>query len=946
MASKVFVSPGVYTSERDISFVTRQIGVTSLGVVGETLMGPAFQPIFVSNFGEFTSFFGGKDTTIIKENGAPKYELPYIAESFLSQGDQLFVTRVLGLSGYDAGKAWGITLDSALDVSTIATTISATNKTTLISFTATTGGTNVTLTSGEPLIQSLINDGTLTSTLAFLGSTSTGATASTSTVYLKTGANFSGVSFTLNVTAKGTNAGFITGSTSGVTTYYSGTSFTDVENTIVALLRSRGSVNSSTQAVDFELSAGTSVGILASDSAATTDYLASFTITGNSTVQGVVNYNVSLDKTKKNYLPKVLGRSVQDGKAAMFIEEFYPNLISNFASDEKIRGIKLNLIQYSNEFFNYLTEYKPAVTPYVVSELRGNKVLRLFRLWTISDGNAANEQFKISILNINPDTLEFDIHIRSYGDTDAKPVVLESFSRCTMDPSSKNFVANKIGTLDGQFPSKSVYVLLELDDAANTSDAFPAGFEGFPTRDFQINSNTSVVNPTMLYKKAYNSFENKRKAYLGLSDTVGVDSDVFDYKGIPDSSTLDLWTGTTKGFHMDVQATAVTIDNISVVINASGDTYSPVFSFETGEDEFKNTTDMANGPYEKLYARKFTFAPYGGFDGWDIYRTRRSNLDNFTINGTKGAAGLLSGAFQNRTVSNGDRGINSDYYAYLEGIYTFNNPEAVTLNVITTPGIDSFDNSNLIDATIEMVEEERGDCVYLFTTPDTDTGGEVMSEQDVVDSLDGEFDSNYSATYWPWIQKNDVDNNKYIWLPPTADVVRNMALTDKIAFPWYAVAGIGRGDVIATSIRKKLTNPQRDILYAGRVNPITYFASDGYKIWGNKTMQIKESALDRLNVRRMLLQARKLISAVGLRLLFEQDDAILKNQFLGLVNPILDSIKSQRGITEFKVEVSQTPEDLDRNAMVGKIRIKPTKALEFLEVEFEVTNQGATFSDI
>ena len=126
MAEKVFVSPGVYTSEKDLTFVTRQVGVTTLGLVGETTKGPAFQPIFVSNYGEFQSFFGGLNNTLVSSpidgNGAPQYELPYIAKSYLSQSNQLFVTRVLGFSGYDAGKAWGITLDAALDPSTVTST--------------------------------------------------------------------------------------------------------------------------------------------------------------------------------------------------------------------------------------------------------------------------------------------------------------------------------------------------------------------------------------------------------------------------------------------------------------------------------------------------------------------------------------------------------------------------------------------------------------------------------------------------------------------------------------------------------------------------------------------------------------------------------------------------------------------------------------------------------
>jgi hypothetical protein len=655
---------------------------------------------------------------------------------------------------------------------------------------------------------------------------------------------------------------------------------------------------------------------------------------------------MSLDKTKQNYLPRALGRTVADGNTAIFAEEYFNNMFEAFNTAGKIRGVKQVVVNYANEYSDYLKEYQPAVTPYIVSELRGTKVLRLFRFWTISDGNAANEQFKISIRNIKLDTKEFDVVIRAYYDSDAQPTVLESFSKCVLDPTSNNYIARRIGTLDGIYPSKSKYVLIEMDDSSDTSEAFPAGFIGFPIRDYQENSNTTVKTPNLTYKQTYGAFENKRKFYLGLSETVGIDSDFFDYKGVPQTTTPNMWTGLTDGFHMDVAATGATIDNVTVTINSSGGTYSPVFLFDTGNAPFRTEAGVMNTDYEKIYARKFTFAPYGGFDGWDIYRTRRSNLDSFLINGALGAKGLTSGAFANRTLSNGDRGINSDYYAYLEAIWTFKNPEAVNINVFATPGIDNVDNTNLIEATIDMVEQDRADSLYIMTTPDTDGGGDIMTVDDITSYLDGMYDSNYSCTYWPWIQVNDTENNVYIFMPPTRDVVRNIALTDNIAFPWFAVAGIQRGDVDAIQARKKLTLSERDVLYENRINPIATFTTDGIKIWGNKTLQVKDTALNRINVRRLLLQARKLISAVAIRLLFEQNDNVVRNQFLALVNPILDNIRAQRGLTDFRVVLSSDPEEIDRNELTGQIFLKPTRALEFIQLEFVIMNTGASFDNI
>jgi hypothetical protein len=1066
MAEKVFVSPGVYTSEKDLTFVTRQVGVTTLGLVGETTKGPAFQPIFVSNYGEFQSFFGGLNNTLVNSpvdgNGAPQYELPYIAKSYLSQSNQLFVTRVLGFSGYDAGQAWGITLDAALDPSTVTATTTSFNP--YIDYTASTAGIVSNVNIYDALLNASYNSGAVN--LSFLGSVGSGYSTTISLPYVKNGLLFTGASFGIVVTSAGqipyvlsastsgvtsgptasasiitvyhntattlntyvssnpyiqnyidqfgvlpfsvafspipsavsaytpTSAQFInftgtsaiysafsltyktvssantvpntvytisgvvttysaasapvyiTGTTSGYTTYEVGTGYADVEDKTVALLRSRGKVDSTTQLPVFQVGTAANLIFDPTVTGATTDPLGDFSLSGYSVTQGNFDYSCSFDKTMRNYLPKVLGRGAQDGKTAIFVEELYDHMFKSYNAAGKIRGINLTPIYYNREFYNYLNEYQPAVTPYVVSELRGNKLLRLFRMWTISDGNAANEQFKISILNIRPDSKEFDIHVRGFYDNDAQPNVLESFSRCTMDPVSNNYIGRKIGTLDGTYASKSNYILVELDDTVDTSDAFPAGFIGFPIRDYTLNSNTGVQEPHIMYKQTYGTFENKRKYYLGLSDTVGIDADFFDYKGVPNGKSYDQWTGLTHGFHMDVDVTGATIDGVKVVINSTGGTYSPIFLFDTGNWQFRTDSGLANGPYEKVYARKFTFVPYGGFDGWDVYRTRRTNLDSFIINGTKGQAGLASGTFVNRTLSNGDLGINSDYYAYLEAIWTFKNPEATNINVFATPGIDTFDNTNLVEASIEMIEQDRADSLYIVTTPDTDPAGDVLTVGDVTDSLADMYDSNYTATYWPWIQILDAENNVYIYVPPTRDVVRNIALTDNIAFPWFAVAGIQRGDVDAIKARKKLTLGERDVLYENRINPIATFTSDGIKIWGNKTLQVKETALNRINVRRLLLQARKLISAVSIRLLFEQNDTIVRNQFLSLVNPILDNIRTERGLYDFRVVLSNDPEDIDRNQLTGKIYLKPTRALEFIVVEFNIMNTGASFDNI
>jgi hypothetical protein len=562
----------------------------------------------------------------------------------------------------------------------------------------------------------------------------------------------------------------------------------------------------------------------------------------------------------------------------------------------------------------------------VVSEVRGGKVSDLFQVITISDGEGSNYQVKVTIQNINLDSGEFDVVVRDFNDTDENMVVLEKYSRCSMNSEAPGFIGRKIGTADGEYELRSKYIMLSLADN-HPLDAFPAGFKGFV-------NNTSFSGTTLgsvIYKTEYNvagdvvtyesdgtenieSGDKVKKVMLGLSSQVGYDRDLFKYKGTDADNE-------TFGFHLSVNAEGIT-----------GTTY------QCTPYDLEGT---AKGLLENIAYRKFTFATCGGSDGWDLYRQTRTNTDSYifgktTYNNNK-ISGLYSGVFNDVTG-------NSDYYAYLEAINTFSNPEAVDINVFATPGINFNDHSSLVNQAIDMIENDRADSLYIMNSPNIT--GTTAADQ-VVGLLDDvSIDSNYSATYWPWIQVRDTDNATQLYIPPTGEVLKNIALTDNVSYPWFAVAGYSRGLVNAIKATKKLTLDERDELYKNRINPIATFSDTGTIIWGNKTLQVRESALDRINVRRLLLRARKLISAVAVRLLFEQNDEQVRQEFLRLVNPILDSIKKERGLYEFKVTVSSDPEDIDANTLRGKIYIKPTRSLEFIDVEFVITPTGASFENI
>jgi hypothetical protein len=1108
--SKVFVSPGVYTSERDLSFVTQSVGVTTLGIVGEALKGPAFEPIFISNYSEFETYFGGTNPEKFINTQIPKYEASYIAKAYLQQSNQMFMTRILGLSGYDAGPSWSIQTIANVDSTTVGfqkdctsipdymsqtCTLSCTGRTVTISvdfsgctnqdgsisyltsfpaeidcllttpYTKFNGGTSSLKSDINSQLLSVFANNSLSGTsinywgsiptddynilsTTFTGETNVFGVPNVSADYTDytspyndpwyyalfdnfSGNSYSGYSFwtvvsnlvllpttattttttststtttTVNpcstttttvpsTTTTTTVTNCFSGTVTGVIYLYSGDSYSNYNNLVVGTLRSRGlSTYSSTEhgpnyEVD-QLSAVT-LDFSGTYSAVTKNPFSTFGVNVTNKNGKTFAFKTSLQSSDATYAPKVFGVSnfsKPRTETPLFMEETFQSMLNWAYKKGYIRGLRQELIALPSARSNdsssigfYLERYQAPESPWVVSELRGTSVYRLFKFISIADGNSANDQIKISMINMSFSNQTFDVLVRDFYDTDDSPVVLEKFTNCSMDPGQNNFIAKKIGSSNGEFALNSTYIMVEMNEDAPV-DALPCGFEGYTFRNYD-----GVNSPFPIYKTKYDypgevvydppfgyttgadnptvsAGDNVRRTYLGISSSVGYDLDFFQYVGKQNTNTTcdpvpQEWSYMSKGFHMDSGATVVTIPD---VYSTSGKTM-----FAVGVADFRNDPDSQENPYYRLYARKFSLLVHGGFDGWDIYREYRTNSDRFQT----GSSGFLegacvsdrypnaSGAGMFRRITIGDNTqdwSNTDYYAYLLGQQTFSNPEAVNINVFVTPGIDYVNNSNLVEDAIEMIEYNRADSLYVCTTPDynmfvpsTTNSADLIYPQEAVDNLANTgIDSNYTATYYPWVLTRDTVNNTQLYIPATAEVTRNLALTDNIAFPWFASAGYTRGIVNSIKARKKLTQEDRDTLYVGRINPIATFSDVGTVIWGNKTLQIAESALDRINVRRLLLQARKLISAVAVRLLFEQNDAKVRQDFLDAVNPILDAIRRDRGLYDFRVTVSSSAEDLDKNQLVGKIYIKPTKALEFIDIEFLITPTGASFENI
>jgi uncharacterized protein len=268
------------------------------------------------------------------------------------------------------------------------------------------------------------------------------------------------------------------------------------------------------------------------------------------------------------------------------------------------------------------------------------------------------------------------------------------------------------------------------------------------------------------------------------------------------------------------------------------------------------------------------------------------------------------------------------------------NQDAYQYNILMTPGLY---NSGYTSQCTQLINntQGRGDNLLVLDLVPYNTS---LSN---VTAAASTRNTSYAASYWPWVMVIDPDTGKNVWVPASTVMAGVFAYNDSVSEPWFAPAGINRGG-LGQVIRaeQKLTQANRDTLYTGKVNPIATFPGIGTVVYGQKTLQTRSSALDRVNVRRLLIQLKSYISQVGQTLVFEQNTIATRNAFLSQVNPYLESVQQRQGLYAFKVimdDSNNTPDVIDRNQMIGQIYIQPTKTAEFIYLDFNILPTGATF---
>lgn len=692
-------------------------------------------------------------------------------------------------------------------------------------------------------------------------------------------------------------------------------------------------------------------------------------------------YEFSLDADSPKYITNVFGKDAQVGNPSKYvagtkIEAGYLysifeddiSIIAASPSKWRVNGSAMPSDAWTGEPLNFTDQWSlnltngdsqfglmNASTPFVVSQQisswNGGSATRfpLFQLLTLADGTYTNTSWKIEISNIKlagtvagSDWGTFTLSVRSFSDTDKKPKYLEQFNNLTLDPSSANFIGRRIGDrfnfirFDGKiieygtYANQSRYIRVSMASNPYPVTSVPYGFQAY-----SVPVNGAIgnwCNPIAFTKASvYGLFPGKypsgidfdgspsgadvELAHLYPSSSVGGEhwrDNLQYFAPVP----LGASAGTNVVFALD--------DNIVVNGVASGS-----YSALAGTNAVPAIFDAANeSTYVKM--RKFVFGFQGGFDG-------QSPAIELNLGGD-----ITSGNTQGLDCSTSTA---AGSIAYNQCIGALGNADEFDINLIVTPGILYSLHSYVTNLVVEMCET-RGDCFYILDLYQ-DAGNPSTGQIDEVVGLAAEFDTNYAGAYYPWLKIKDTNINQIVTVPPSVLLPAVYASNDKVAGEWYAVAGLNRGGIpLATQVTDRTTHVERDSLYEGKVNPIAAFPGQGINVWGQKTLQNADSALNRINVRRLLIEIKKFFASTARFLVFEQNTAQTRNRFLAVVNPYLESVQQRSGLYAFQVvmdESNNTPDLIDQNILYGQIWLKPTKSAEFIILDFNVVPTGASF---
>ncbi len=568
-------------------------------------------------------------------------------------------------------------------------------------------------------------------------------------------------------------------------------------------------------------------------------------------------------------------------------------------------------------------DYSNAYTPYIQSQLINGARYNLFKVKTRSHGENVNNKYNVVIANVKAastipgsDYGTFSLQVRKLKENSWKQsdeVIVESWDSLNFDPTSVNFFARVIGdryvtisttgklTYNGDWPNKSNHIYVsDFGDIADASIPKIVSPMGFAAISLSAPTTTAVPTASFITSQSDSNSTFNSNYYYGWDF---LNSDNRQYLApVPTSAGI---------------GSNVTMSLEDMFGSADASTLGTPYASAS------QAVTLANSHVKQ---RKFSVPFQGGFDG--------SNPANPALVGADIATTNTQGYDCSTSTSSGS-------IAYKRALDAIGNPDEFDINLLLTPGVLHKFHSSVTNHAITKVEA-RGDAFYLLDSADIDDS--VSTATSNISSLD----TSYAATYYPWVKIVDRNTALPIWVPPSVVMGGVIAYTDKVSHEWFAPAGLNRGGLTSVlEAKTRLTHEERDDLYEARVNPIASFPGQGTVVWGQKTLQSLPSALDRVNVRRLLIKLKKYIASSSRYLVFEGNDSVTRTRFLNMANPFLESVQQNSGLTAFRVimDESNNPADvIDRNKLVGQIWIQPTRTAEFVILDFTVMPTGASFS--
>ena len=526
---------------------------------------------------------------------------------------------------------------------------------------------------------------------------------------------------------------------------------------------------------------------------------------------------------------------------------------------------------------------------------------------------------------------------------------LQSTGSCNLSPNSNNVAGPDTTTLASFFLTGGSGIVAFPAENTGIGDIYLSGGQGI-AEEGPASCTGSLEYPTVRLRNSASDggLQNPTDAYFGMQTTRTETSTDYD-PSIPDFHTA-LYAGYSTdtpsggGQYPVARWTVAGVEDWSYVFSmdniATGS--SNIYYYQSGSRASSTSmtsasyTDLLNAGYDK-----FTAPFFGGFDGFNIMKP--DPLYNAGMGSTEDASYA--------------------YHTVKRAIDTVADPEFVDMNLLTVPGL----TKDALTTHAVRVCEARADTMALIDLANVyippheaykaDKASRIgTTPTDAANSLrDRRIDSSYGATFYPWVQTRDENTGAMVWIPPSVAMMGVLASSHAKSELWFAPAGFNRGGLTkgaagipVTGVTQRLTSKERDTLYESNINPIASFPSNGIVVFGQKTLQERQSALDRINVRRLVIYLKKHISNLSTQILFEQNVQATWNRFIALVEPFLSNVKTRFGITDYKLildESTTTPDLIDQNIMYAKIMIKPARAIEYIAIDFVIMNTGASFED-